>query len=69
MESLREYSMDDLNILTKENMVEKYKRQYNGEEPEYTDYMEAYLYDEEEQAEDREIEKLIEEAMNNGNSE
>ena len=31
--------------------------------------MKAYLYDEEEQAEDREIEKLIEEAMNNGNSE
>lgn len=69
MESLREYSMDNLNILTKEDMINRYKRCYNGEEPEYTDYMKAYLYDEEEEAEDREIEKLIEEAMNNGNSE
>ena len=69
MESLREYSMDNLNILTKEDMINKYKRCYSGEEPEYTDYMKADLYDEEEQAEDREIEKLIEEAMNNGNSE
>lgn len=62
MERLHEYSMDDINILTKEDMIEKYKNRYN-EEPEYTDYIKAYLYDIEEEAEDKEIERMIQEAF------
>ena len=60
IERLHEYSMDD--ILTKEDMVEKYKNRYN-EEPEYTDYIKAYLYDIEDEAEDKEIERMIQEAF------
>ena len=62
MERLPEYSMDDINILTKEDMLEKYKNRYN-EEPEYTDYIKSYLYDIEEEAEDKEIERMIQEAF------